>query len=130
MSTLDKGWLIFAAAVAVIVFFRMAKVFSIEFWPLIKSGFVQAHIIKTGILVNADIIAAQQTTVWSGGKPVYKISFKYVTLDSKEIEASVLRELTFEEVERYKAGRCTTIKYDAKNPKCIALYDKPLILER
>lgn len=34
MSTLDKGWLIFAAAVAVIVFFVWLKFFSLSFGRL------------------------------------------------------------------------------------------------
>jgi hypothetical protein len=36
--------------------------------------------------------------------------------------------MNFEERERFKAGNGTTIKYDPKDPKRIALYDRPLIL--
>ncbi|KTR45716.1 hypothetical protein NS303_21615 [Pantoea ananatis] len=130
MSASEKGWAIFAAAVSVFVLFRMVNVFTRIFLPLIKNGFVQANIIKTGIAANADIISTQQTTVWSGGQPVYTICVKFRTLENKQIEASIMRNLTLEEIERFKPGNGTIIKYDPKNPKRIALYDKPLILER
>ncbi|MGW1444222.1 hypothetical protein ACWA06_15915 [Serratia rhizosphaerae] len=49
-------------------------------------------------------------------------------MDNVEVESSLTKALSFEEIERFSPGNGTTIKYDPKNPKRIALFDKPLIL--
>lgn len=46
----------------------------------------------------------------------------------KFISHTLYKSMTFEEIERFKAGNGTTIKYDPNNPEKIALYDRPLIL--
>lgn len=32
--------------------------------PMIKAGFIESAVLKTGIAVNADIIASHQTSMW------------------------------------------------------------------
>ncbi|QJT83746.1 DUF3592 domain-containing protein [Kosakonia sp. MUSA4] len=96
--------------------------------PTVKSGFVESRVAKIGIAVNADIIAAQQTSSWGGNKPIYQITFHYKTVDGRDMESSLQKALSFEEIEKYKPGNGTTIKYDPKDPGKIAFYDKPLIL--
>ena len=128
MELFNSKWtyLLFAACIFVIVV--VVRDLRESFIPLIKNGAMQDSVMKKGIAVNADIIAAQQTSMWDGGKPVYRITVKFKIREGDEFEASILRPLTFEEIDRFKAGNGTTIKYDPKNPKRIAIYDRPLIL--
>lgn len=49
-------------------------------------------------------------------------------MDGKIYQFAFYKSMTFEEIERFKAGNGTTIKYDPNNPEKIALYDRPLIL--
>ncbi|KAA9002641.1 DUF3592 domain-containing protein [Affinibrenneria salicis] len=94
----------------------------------VKEGFTQARVLKNGVGANADIVSVQQTNEWGGNKPVCNITVRFMTLDGKEYEASVKKALDINEVERFKAGNGTTIKYDPENPNKIAIYDKPLFL--
>ncbi|MGG6138931.1 DUF3592 domain-containing protein [Pantoea allii] len=130
MDFLTNKWFYFSLVISAVVLFAIVRNFSNHFFPLIKDGFVQGEVLKKGIAVNADIVSAQQTTMWGGNKPIYKMTFKFKTAQNQVVEASILKDLTFEEIERFKPGNGTTIKYDPKNPQRIALYDKPLILER
>ncbi|MGG6175233.1 DUF3592 domain-containing protein [Pantoea allii] len=130
MDFLTNKWFYFSLVISAVVLFAIVRNFSNHFFPLIKDGFVQGEVLKKGIAVNADIVSAQQTTMWGGNKPIYKMTFKFKTVQNQVVEASILKDLTFEEIERFKPGNGTTIKYDPKNPQRIALYDKPLVLER
>ncbi len=130
MDFLTSKWFYISLAISVVVFFAIARNFSNHFLPLIKDGFVQSAVLKNGIAVNADIVSAQQTTMWGGNKPIYKMTFRFKTQENQEVETSILKDLSFEEIERFKPGNGTTIKYDPKDPQRIALYDKPLILEQ
>ncbi|MGX9280673.1 MULTISPECIES: DUF3592 domain-containing protein [Pantoea] len=92
--------------------------------------FFQSAVLKNGIAVNADIVSAQQTTMWGGNKPIYKMTSRFKTQQNQEVEASILKDLSFEEIERFKPRNGAIIKYDPKDPQRITLYDNPLILER
>jgi len=44
------------------------------------------------------------------------------------MESTTLKALTFKEIENFREGNQTTIKYDPADPQKIAIYDRPLIL--
>ena len=111
-----------------VAFIAMGRLFYHDIIPTVKSGFVESKVLKSGIAVNADIINVHQTTAWGGNKPIYMLTFHYETHDDVEYESSIKKALSNEEIERFRAGNGTTIKYDPHNPKSIALYDRPLIL--
>lgn len=108
--------------------FAFLRMLITEIIPTIKSGFVERRVAKKGIAVEGDIIASHQTSSWGGNKPIYQITIRFKTYDGQEVESAVKQALSFEEIERYKAGNGITLKYDPKNPKNIAVYDKPIIL--
>ncbi|WP_312951358.1 DUF3592 domain-containing protein [Superficieibacter sp.] len=113
--------------IGVIATLALGRLFFFEFIPMIKEGIVENRVREKGVAVNADIIAAHQTSAWGGNKPIYLLTFRFVTEDNVQVESSLSKALTFEEIEKFKPGNGTTIKYDPKDPKKIALYDKPLI---
>lgn len=96
--------------------------------PTLKSSFVESRVAKTGIAVEGDIVASQQTSYWGGNKPIYQITIRFKTREGLPVESAVKQALSFEEIERYITGNGITIKYDPKNPKNIAIHDKPIIL--
>jgi len=108
--------------------FPIARFVYTNLYPYLKDGFSQDNILKNGVPANADIIYTSQTSSWDGNKPVYKLTLRFKTRDQVLIEATTMKALTFKEIEKYKEGNGTTIKYDPKNPKKIAIYDKPLVL--
>ncbi len=128
MEFIAQKWLYIVVAMVAFMFFLFFRDFRDTLIPLIKDGAMQDSVLKKGIAVNADITVARQTSMWSGGKPVYRLTLKFKTREGQDVESSILKALTFEEVERYKAGNGTTIKYDPKKPQRIAIYDRPLIL--
>lgn len=97
-------------------------------YPYLKDGFSQDAVLKNGIAVNADVIYTEQTSSWDGNKPVYKLTLRFKTAEHQVVEATTMKALTFKEIEQFKEGNGTTIKYDPKDPKKIAIYDKPLVL--
>lgn len=96
--------------------------------PTLKSGFVESRVVKTGIAVEGDIVASHQTSYWGGNRPIYQITIRFKTREGLAVESAVKQALSFEEIERYKIGNGITIKYDPKNPKNIAIHDRPIIL--
>lgn len=94
---------------------------------MIEDDFVQNKILKSGFETNAYIIASSQTTIWSGDRPVYRLTLKFKTINSQEVKACLMKELSFDEIERFKSGGVVNIKYDPKNPQRITLYDKSII---
>ncbi len=108
--------------------FPMARFLYTTFYPYMKDGFTQDTVLKKGIAANADIVSAVQTSSWSGNKPIYKLTLKFKVNEGEVIESTTMKALTFKEIENYKEGNQTTIKYDPNDPKKIAIYDKPLIL--
>jgi len=125
---LDMLSTILKVALLIIAFFALGRFLYRDIIPSVKSGFVESKVVKTGIAVNADIISAQQTTAWGGNKPIYLLTFHYRTNEGVEYESGIKKALSNDEIEKFKPGNGTTIKYDPKNPKSIALYDRPLIL--
>lgn len=126
---LDTLASVFKILLVVIGVFAFGRVILKDIIPTIRSGFIESKVAKTGVAVNADIIAAQQTTSWGGNKPIYQLTFSFQTQEGTVIQSSLKQALSNEEIERYKPGNGTTIKYDPKDPARIALYDKPLILD-
>lgn len=124
----DTVGFIFKVVIGCIAFVAFGRLLFIDVIPQLKEGSMQSDVSKNGVATEANIILAEQTTYWGGNKPIYKLTFRYSTSDGHEYESSLTKALTFEEIEKYKAGNFTTIKYDPKKPLRIALYDKPLIL--
>ncbi|APZ07698.1 DUF3592 domain-containing protein [Kosakonia cowanii JCM 10956 = DSM 18146] len=108
--------------------FAFGRMIVTEIMPTIKSGFTESRVAKTGVAVEADIIASHQTTSWGGNKPIYQITVHFKTQDGQEVEASIKEALALDEIDNYKAGNGLTIKYDPKDPKKIAMHNKPIIL--
>ncbi|MBU3894878.1 DUF3592 domain-containing protein [Serratia rhizosphaerae] len=119
---------IFKVLLGVVAVFSIGRFLYCDVIPQFKNGAMQSDVIKNGLAVNADIISSSQTSYWGGNKPIYKLTFRFKTMDNVEVESSLTKALSFEEIERFSPGNGTTIKYDPKNPKRIALFDKPLIL--
>lgn len=128
MEFIAQKWYYIVIAMVAFMCFIFFRDFRDTLFPLIKDSFTQSNVLKTGVAVNADIVYAHQTTMWDGGRPVYRLTLKFKTREGQETESSTLKTLSFEEIERFKAGNGTTIKYDPKNPQRIAIYDRPLIL--
>jgi len=108
--------------------FPMARFLYTNLFPYLKDGFSQDAVLENGIAANAEIIFTSQTSSWDGNKPVYKLTLRFETQENEIVEATIMKALTFKEIEQFKEGNGTTIKYDPKDPKKIAIYDKPLIL--
>lgn len=108
--------------------FPIARFVYTNLYPYLKDGLSQDNILKNGVPANADIIYTSQTSSWDGNKPVYKLTLRFKTRDQVLIEAATMKALTFKEIEKYKEGNGTIIKYDPKDPEKIAIYDKPLVL--
>ena len=128
MDFLNTKWFYILLVACIIAFYIIGRDFRSSVIPMITAGFIESAVLKTGIAVNADIIAVHQTSMWGGNKPIYHLTLKFKTLEGVQTEASVDMGLSFEEIERFKPGNGTTIKYDAKNPKRIVIYDRPLFL--
>lgn len=128
MDFLNTKWFYILLVACLIALYIIGRNFRSSVIPMIKAGFIESAVLKTGIAVNADIIASHQTSMWGGNKPIYHLTLKFNTLEGVETEASVDMGLSFEEIERFKPGNGTTIKYDAKNPKRIVIHDRPLFL--
>ncbi|NUU67677.1 DUF3592 domain-containing protein [Enterobacteriaceae bacterium BIT-l23] len=108
--------------------FPMVRFLYTNVYPYLKDGFVQDSVLKNGITASAEIINTYQTSSWSGNKPIYKLTFRFETKDNDVVESTIMKALTFKEIDNLKEGAVTAIKYDPNNPNKIALYDKPLIL--
>lgn len=127
MDYMSSRWLYLMSLVLLIVLFAVIKSVGSFVIPMIKDGFIQNEVLKKGMVANAYIITANQTTIWSGNRPVYRLTLKFQTYQKQKVEASLKKELTFDEIERFKPGNVVTIKYDPKDPQRIAIYDKPII---
>ncbi|HGM6861989.1 TPA: DUF3592 domain-containing protein [Serratia rubidaea] len=108
--------------------FPMARFLYTNFIPYLKDSFSQDAVLKNGMVTDAEIINTVQTSSWDGNKPVYKLTFRFKTKEDDLVESTIMKPLTFKEIETLKEGYITTIKYDPENPKKIALLDKSLIL--
>lgn len=117
-------------AVIAIVFgiIPMVRFIRRDLYPYLKDGFTQDTVLKTGTSANADIISSLQTSAWSGNKPIYKLTLRFETQGGQLMESTTLKALTFKEIENFREGNQTTIKYDPADPQKITIYDRPLIL--
>ena len=121
-------FIIMALIVLVFGIFPMARFLYTNVYPYMKDGFTQDAVSKNGVSTNAEIINALQTSSWSGNKPVYKLTLRFETKDQQVIESTIMKALTFKEIENFKEGNFTEIKYDPQDPRKVAISDKPLIL--
>ncbi|MHC5178154.1 DUF3592 domain-containing protein [Serratia rhizosphaerae] len=108
--------------------FPMARFLYTNFLPYLKDGFSQDAVLKYGVATDAEIVNTVRTSSWDGGKPVYKLTFRFKTKDNELVESTIMKPFTFKEIGFLKEGYIATIKYDPAKPHKIALYDKPLIL--
>lgn len=117
-------------AVIAVVFgvFPMARFLYTNVYPYMKDGFTQDAVLKSGVSTNAEIINTLQTSSWSGNKPVYKLTLRFKTKENQMVESTIMKALTFKEIENFKEGNYTEIKYDPLDPRKVAISDKPLIL--
>lgn len=97
--------------------------------PGIRQGMMESEVKRTGVGINAQVKARERTGMFDAGLPVYKLTFTFKTKEGVEVESGLDKPLAAEEVMRYSPGEIITIKYDPNDPKRIALYDKPLILD-
>ncbi|SFU21399.1 Protein of unknown function [Kosakonia arachidis] len=125
-----NSFFIISMVVIALVFgvFPIARFLYTTLYPYLKDGFSQDAVLKNGVAVNADIIHTEQTSSWDGNKPVYKLTLRFKTTEQQVVEATTMKALTFKEIDQFKEGNGTTIKYDPKDPKKIAIYDRPLVL--
>lgn len=117
-------------AIIVLVFgvFPMARFLYSNVYPYLKDSFSQDAVLENGIVANANIVETFQTSSWTGNKPIYKLTLRFNTETGQVIESSLLKALTFKEIENYKEGNQVTIKYDPEKPEKIAIQEKPIIL--
>lgn len=109
-------------SIIVLVFgvFPMARFLYSNVYPYFKDSFSQDAVLENGIVANANIVEAVQTSSWTGNKPIYKLTLRFKTETGQVIESSLLKALTFKEIENYKEDNQVTIKYDPEKPEKIA----------
>ncbi|EDX6465827.1 DUF3592 domain-containing protein [Salmonella enterica subsp. diarizonae serovar 60:r:e,n,x,z15] len=128
---MSNTFFIIMAVIAVIFgVFPMARFLYTNVYPYMKDGFTQDAVLKSGVSTNAEIINTLQTSSWSGNKPVYKLTLRFKTKENQMVESTIMKALTFKEIENFKEGNYTEIKYDPQDPRKVAISDKPLILEQ
>ncbi|UBM41322.1 DUF3592 domain-containing protein [Hafnia paralvei] len=123
-------FIIMAVIVVIFGIFPMARFLYTNVYPYMKDGFTQDAVLKSGVSTNAEIINTLQTSSWSGNKPIYKLTLRFKTKENQMVESTIIKALTFKEIESFKEGNYTEIKYDPQDPQKVAISDKPLILGR
>ncbi|WP_200552584.1 DUF3592 domain-containing protein [Kosakonia sp. LAM2021] len=96
--------------------------------PGIRQTMMESDVRKNGVGVGATIVSRSRAGSFEGGLPVYRLTFKFKTREGVEVESSLERPLAAEDVMQFEPGNGVTLKYDPKDPKRIALSDRPLIL--
>lgn len=101
-----------------------------SFGDYLRGMFTESKVLRTGIGVNADIVARTHTGRSDADQPIYRLTFRFKTQQGVEVHATLLRALNADGLIRYAPGNGATIKYDPNNPKRIGMNhtDKPLIL--
>lgn len=126
---MSTGFYVTMAIIALVFgVFPMARFLYSNVYPYLKDSFSQDAVIENGIVANANIVETFQTSSWTGNKPIYKLTLRFNTETGQVIESSLLKALTFKEIENYKEGNQVTIKYDPEKPEKIAIQEKPIIL--
>ncbi|MER1668616.1 DUF3592 domain-containing protein [Klebsiella aerogenes] len=126
---MSTGFYVTMAIIALVFgVFPMARFLYSNVYPYLKDSFSQDAVLENGIAANANIVETFQTSSWTGNKPIYKLTLRFNTETGQVIESSLLKALTFKEIENYKEGNQVTIKYDPEKPEKIAIQEKPIIL--
>ena len=126
---MSTGFYVTMAIIALVFgVFPMARFLYSNVYPYLKDSFSQDAVLENGIVANANIVETFQTSSWTGNKPIYKLTLRFNTETGQVIESSLLKALTFKEIENYKEGNLVTIKYDPEKPEKIAIQEKPIIL--
>ena len=126
---MSTGFYVTMAIIALVFgVFPMARFLYSNVYPYLKDSFSQDAVLENGIVANANIVETFQTSSWTGHKPIYKLTLRFNTETGQVIESSLLKALTFKEIENYKEGNQVTIKYDPEKPEKIAIQEKPIIL--
>ncbi|HBQ3220822.1 DUF3592 domain-containing protein [Klebsiella aerogenes] len=126
---MSTGFYVTMAIIALVFgVFPMARFLYSNVYPYLKDSFSQDAVLENGIVANAKIVETFQTSSWTGNKPIYKLTLRFNTETGQVIESSLLKALTFKEIENYKEGNQVTIKYDPEKPEKIAIQEKPIIL--
>ncbi|MCA4825828.1 MAG: DUF3592 domain-containing protein, partial [Serratia rubidaea] len=74
--------------------FPMARFLYTNFLPYLKDGFSQDAVLKYGVATDVEIVNTVQTSSWDGGKPVYKLTFRFKTKDNELVESTIMKPLT------------------------------------
>lgn len=128
-TKMSTGFYVTMAIIALVFgVFPMARFLYSNVYPYLKDSFSQDAVLENGIVANANIVETFQTSSWTGNKPIYKLTLRFNTETGQVIESSLLKALTFKEIENYKEGNQVTIKYDPEKPEKIAIQEKPIIL--
>ena len=128
-TKMSTGFYVTMAIIALVFgVFPMARFLYSNVYPYLKDSFSQDAVLENGIVANANIVETFQTSSWTGNKPIYKLTLRFNTEPGQVIESSLLKALTFKEIENYKEGNQVTIKYDPEKPEKIAIQEKPIIL--
>ncbi|MCU6321004.1 DUF3592 domain-containing protein [Klebsiella aerogenes] len=126
---MSTGFYVTMAIIALVFgVFPMARFLYSNVYPYLKDSFSQDAVLENGIVANANIVETFQTSSWTGNKPIYKLTLRFNTETGQVIESSLLKALTFKEIENYREGNQVTIKYDPEKPEKIAIQEKPIIL--
>ena len=126
---MSTGFYVTMAIIALVFgVFPMARFLYSNVYPYLKDSFSQDAVLENGIVANANIVETFQTSSWTGNKPIYKLTLRFNTETGQVIESSLMKALTFKEIENYKEGNQVTIKYDPEKPEKIAIQEKPIIL--
>ena len=126
---MSTGFYVTMAIIALVFgVFPMARFLYSNVYPYLKDSFSQDAVLENGLVANANIVETFQTSSWTGNKPIYKLTLRFNTETGQVIESSLLKALTFKEIENYKEGNQVTIKYDPEKPEKIAIQEKPIIL--
>jgi len=128
-TKMSTGFYVTMAIIALVFgVFPMARFLYSNVYPYLKDSFSQDAVLENGIVANANIVETFQTSSWTGNKPIYKLTLRFNTETGQVIESSLMKALTFKEIENYKEGNQVTIKYDPEKPEKIAIQEKPIIL--
>lgn len=102
----------------------MGVLFYSKINPYLKDSSSQNMVLVKGVATNAEVIMALQTSTWTGNKPIYKLIFRFKTAKGEVMESSLMRALTFKEIEEYKEGNQVVIKYMPDDPHKICILEK------
>lgn len=107
--------------IVAIIGLLLIKFFYLGTYPYLSSMVDQKMALKDGVVVNAEIIAAKQTTLWVDDDSIFKLKIRYKTKEGKMFNSLTMKALPFNEIMNYRKGAQVTIKYLPKKPKIIAL---------